>query len=90
MLYTGDSETILVKNVPEFTTTFIIDRIDNLTTGEDVITFEAVNIRCVTLFPFTFNAYTSGELITISKNPKGFVGSLLGLQLIFALCSASI
>jgi len=85
--YTGDTETILVKDVPvEFVSTFILGRIDNLTTGGDVITFEAVNIRCVTFLPFTYNGYTSGELITISKNPKGFVGALFGVQLIFAFC----
>ncbi len=85
--YTSDTETVLVKDVPvEFVSTFIFGRIDNLTTGGDVITFEAVNIRCMTFFPFTFNGYTSGELITISKNPKGFVGALFGVQLIFAFC----
>ena len=60
--YTGDTETILVKDVPyEFVSTLILGRIDNLTTGGDVITFEAVNIWCVTFFPFTYNAYSSGD-----------------------------
>ena len=86
--YTGDTETILVKDVPvEFVSTFILGRIDNLTTGGDVITFEAVNIRVITLkFPPYSTPYTSGELITISKNPIGFLGALFGVQLIFAFC----
>ena len=74
--YTGDTETILVKDVPfEFVSTFIFGRIDNLTTAGDIIAFNAVNIRCATLFPFTFNAYTSGELLTISKDYFGLVGA---------------
>ena len=71
----------------EFVSTFIFGRIDNLTTGGDVITFEAVNIRIITLkLPPSYTPYTSGELITISKNPFGFLGALLEVQLIFAFC----
>ncbi len=85
--YTGDIKQILVKDVPvEFVSTFIFGRITNLNTLGQYITFEAVNIRCITFFPFTFNAYTSGELITISKDYFGFIGA----NFIFALCGASI
>lgn len=85
--YTGDSKTILVKDVPdEFKTTFIFGRIDNLTTVGDVITFEALNVRFIKFSPFQFLAFTSGELITISKDYLGFVGA----RFIFALCGADI
>lgn len=81
--YTGDTETILIEDVPgEFVSTFIFGRLDNLTTEGEIITFEALNIRCATFFPFTFNAYTSGELLTISKDYFGLVGA----RFIFAFC----
>jgi len=70
----------------EFKTTFIIGKIDNLNTDEDMITFEAVNLRCLQFSPFGFIPYTSGELITISKDYMG----LLTLRFIFALCGASL
>jgi len=70
----------------EFETTLIFGRITNLNTEGDIITFEAVNIRCITFFPFSFNHYSSGETITISKDYMGLVGT----RFIFALCSASI
>lgn len=65
-----------------FKTTFIIGKIDNLVTEEDIITFEAVNIRCIQISPFGFIPYTSGEQITISKD---YIG-LLTPRFIFALC----
>lgn len=84
--YTGDSDKILVKDVSEvFLTTFIFGRITNLTTIEGVITFEAVNIRCITFLPFTFNHYISGEKIIILKDYFGLVRT----RFIFALCEAS-
>jgi len=70
----------------EFKTTFIIGKIDNLNTDEDMITFEAVNLRCLQFSPFGFIPYTSGELITISKDYMG----LLTPRFIFALCGASL
>jgi parallel beta-helix repeat protein len=85
--YTGDTDTIFVKDIEiEFKTSFIFGLISNLTTGGDVATFEAVNIRVVTFFPFSFIPYTSGELITISKD-------LLGIAIdgfIFALCEVAV
>lgn len=84
--YTGDSETILVKDVPVwFNYAFVFGRLDNLTTEGEIITFEALNIRAITFFPFTFNHYTSGELITISKYYFGLVGA----RFIFAFCGLS-
>lgn len=67
-------------------TSFILGRITNLVTEDDVITFEAVNIRAIKFFPFSFNPYTSGETITISKDYIGLVGT----RFIFALCDAVI
>jgi len=81
--YVSDTVLILIKDVAdEVRTTFIFGRITNLTTIGDYITFDAVNTRIMTLFPFTFNRYKSGELITISKDYLG----LLGAKFIFAFC----
>jgi len=89
--YTGDTETILVKDVPvEFVSTFMFGRIINLNTTGEHITFEAVNVRAITLSPFSFIPYTSGELITILKDYTGLLGALFGVQFIFATCDASI
>jgi len=85
--YTGDSESILVKNVKDdFKTMFILGLIRNLTTEGDYITFEAVNIRCATFQPLEFNAYYSGEEIVVATKYFGFIG----VMFIFALCNASI
>ena len=84
--HTGDTDTILVKDVPdEFVSTFIFGRLDDLTTAGEIITLEALNIRAITFFPFTFNHYVSGELITISKDYFGLVGA----RFIFAFCGLS-
>ena len=71
--YIGDSETILVKDMPEFKTTIIFGEITNLTTVGDYTTFEAVNMRCMTFFPLCLHHYTSGELITTIKDYFGLV-----------------
>jgi len=89
--YTGNTETILVKDVPvEFVSTFMFGRITNLNTTGEHITFEAVNVRAITLSPFSFIPYTSGELITILKDYTGLLGALFGVQFIFATCDAPI
>ncbi|EMR75381.1 nitrous oxidase accessory protein [Thermoplasmatales archaeon SCGC AB-540-F20] len=89
--YTGDIKTILVKDVPvEFVSTFMFGRITNLNTTGEHITFEAVNVRAITLSPFSFIPHTSGELITILKDYTGLLGALFGVQFIFATCDASI
>ena len=89
--YTGDIKTILVKDIPvEFVSTFMFGRIINLNTTGEYITFNAVNVRAITLSPFSFIPYTSGELITILKDYTGLLGALFGVQFIFATCDASI
>jgi len=70
----------------EFKTTFIIGKITNLNTEGDIITFEAVNIRCIQFFPFGLIPYTSGEPIIISEDYMG----VLTPKFIFAVCSANI
>jgi hypothetical protein len=69
-----------------FKTTFIIGKIDNLFTEEDIITFEAVDIRCIQFFPFGFIPYSSGESIIISED---YIG-LLTPKSVCAICSAKI
>ena len=81
--YTGANETILIKNVlSEFKNAFIFGRIANLTTVDDTIMFEAVNIKVITFKPFSFNPYKSGEKFIISKDYKG----LVGYRFILAFC----
>ena len=85
--YTNDSETILVKDTTiKFKLAFIYGSLDNLTTGGDVITFEAININIITFFPFDFSHYALGELITILK---GYFG-IITPRFIFALCFVTI
>ncbi len=69
----GDCGMILVKDMPELKTTIIFGNITNLTTVGDYTTFEAVNMRCITFFPFRLYRYTSGELTTIIKDYFGLV-----------------
>ena len=57
----------------ESKTTFIIGRITNLTTYEEFTTFEAINIRCLQLFPIKFHKYQSGEQIYISDQYIGIL-----------------
>jgi len=54
-------------------TTFIIGRITNLTTIEEFTTFEALNIRCLQLFPVKFRKFQSGEQIYISDKYIGIL-----------------
>ncbi|UCD13243.1 MAG: hypothetical protein JSW60_06710 [Thermoplasmatales archaeon] len=67
-------------------TAFVYGRLANLTVVGEIITFDAVNIRVMTFFPYTFNTYTSGEMITLSKYHLGFIG----IRFIFVLCGVSI
>lgn len=77
-------DNVLVEGQGEsaFKTSFILGKITNLNTEEDIITFEAVNIRCIQFFPFGFTPYTSGEIIVISED---YIG-VLTLKFIFAVC----
>jgi hypothetical protein len=59
----------------------IFGEITNLWTYEETIVFQAVKIKVVTFFPFSFNPYTSGEYFEILKEYKGFIG----VRFIFAL-----
>ena len=68
--------------VYELKRAFIFGIIVNLTTVDDTIMFEAVNIKVITFQPFSFVPYMSGEQFTILNNYKGF----LGYRFIFALC----
>jgi len=52
---------------------FIIGRIDNLNDLGEIVTFEANNIRCIQLIPFSFIPYRSGEQILITKPYFGFI-----------------
>jgi len=89
--YTGDTKTILVKDVPvEFVSVFMFGRITNLNVTGEYITFEAVNVRLIKFSPFQFLAFTSGEPITILKDYTGLLGALFGVQFIFATCDAPI
>jgi len=81
--YTSDSDSILVKDVTqEYARAFIFGIIVNLTTVEDTIMFEAVNIKVITFQPFSFIPYMSGEQFMILNTYKGFVG----YRFILALC----
>jgi len=84
--YTGYSEMILIKNIPdESETSIIVGRIINLTTG-DVITFNAVNILVIKFSIPPIQTYKSGELITIKRDYFGIVTP----RFIFALCDVYI
>ena len=83
--YTGDTESILVKNLGnDFETMFIVGLIRNLTTEGEFVTFEALNVRVASFLPFQFNAYFSGEEIVVRTKYIGFIG----LMFIFTLCDA--
>jgi len=59
----------------------IFGKISNLISNDDFISFQAVNIKAITLNPFSFNSYSSGEYFEISKYYNGFIGE----NYIFAL-----
>jgi len=81
--YTGDIETIMVKDeLVRFHIAFLFGRLKNLDTTGDIVTFDAVNLGCITFFPFDYIQYTSGEQIGISKYHLGF----LSARFIFAFC----
>jgi len=80
------TKSIEIEAEYEFERMILLGRITNLDTEEDIITFEAVNLRAITFSPFSFNPYASGEQVIISKKYLGFVGA----NFIFALCDAVI
>lgn len=77
--FTGTDCDITVINVPK---AFVFGKISNLTITEDHIAFNAVKTRVVSLHPFNFNTYISGEPIVISK--ENIV--VLSLNFIVAFC----
>jgi hypothetical protein len=81
----GDYTPYLEIETLEFTSTLIIGRITNLTTQDNYLTFEAVSVRCMTVLPFSFNTYYSGEQITISPDYMGLVTP----RFIIAFCGAA-
>jgi PKD repeat protein len=83
----GDDTSITQKvTVESYTKGIIFGRIANLTTMGDTISFEMVNTRVITVSPFSWIPYTSGEKITISKDYSGFIG----YRFILARCKISI
>jgi PKD repeat protein len=65
---------------------FIFGWITNLSPEKGLITFEAVRVGVVTVAPFSFFAYSSGELFTIMKQYHG----ILRPGFIFAFCKKQI
>ena len=59
----------------------IYGKITNLSRNNDFISFQAINIKAITLNPFSFNSYSSGAYFEISKEYNGFIGE----NYIFAL-----
>lgn len=85
--YTGDTEMILIKDIPyEFEPMFIVGKIDNVATEDNIITFEAERIMIVDFYPFGFLFNNEDELITIQKGYYGIVDA----RFVFALCYTSI
>jgi PKD repeat protein len=68
--------------VEKYQGAFIFGKITNFTNDKEYIQFQAVKTRVLTLNPFSFNNYLSGEKFSLSKDYKG----LIGVQYIFALC----
>jgi hypothetical protein len=64
----------------------IFGEITNLQTYSETIVFQAVNIKVITFFPFSFIPYTSGEYFEILQEHKG----LIGVHFILALTTLHI
>jgi hypothetical protein len=74
--YTSANETILVKNQPAWVSNVLIfGLISNLTTSDNIITFDAIFVVTVIITPFNFTMYRSGERLTIADDYRGFVGA---------------
>ena len=65
---------------------FVIGRIDNLSLEGAYISFNAKNIRCIQVFPFMLQRYSSGEQIIISKQYRG----LITQNFVFIFCETSL
>ncbi len=89
--YTGDTETILVKDVSvEFEKCLMFGRIKNLSKEGEYVTFKALKVRVIKFSPFQFNTYVSGEEMAILKHYKGLLGAIFGIQYVLAWCDAHI
>ena len=62
-----------IKTIDELKIAFIIGKITNLDATGEFITCNAVNIRWIQFFPFSFIPCTSDEKITISKRYLGIL-----------------
>jgi parallel beta-helix repeat protein len=71
---------------PESQKAFIFGKLTNFSSQGDYITFEAVKTCVITIRPFSFHKYVSGEMCIISKDYLG----LIGVRYIFALCKIMI
>ena len=65
---------------------FLYGRIHNYTAFDDVIQFDAMNLRVITFMPWNLTRYTSGEQVTVLKAHLGFIGK----QYIFSFCRKQI
>ncbi|HIG99493.1 MAG TPA: ABC transporter substrate-binding protein [Thermoplasmata archaeon] len=61
---------------------FLFGNIHNRTTYHDVIEFDTVNLRAITLMPWNVTLYVPGEHLTILKTHLGLVGE----RYIFSFC----
>jgi ABC-type transport system substrate-binding protein len=65
---------------------FLYGKIQNYTTLDDSIEFEAINLRIITFQPWKMTKYTSGEPVMIEKIHLGFIGK----QCIFSFCKLQV
>jgi len=76
----------IVQNPISKYTTFMFGKTTSLQVMGNYISFQAVNIIVITIFPFSFHSYSSGEYFEIYKEHRG----LIALEFIFALTNAFI
>ena len=74
---------ITIENVPQFQTVVMFGLITNRSMQGEYIVFHAIKTRVMTFNPFSFHIYRLGEIFTISKMYRGFVGA----RFICALCN---
>jgi hypothetical protein len=65
---------------------FLAGKIKNLSTQDDVVTFDAVHLKMVSFIPFSINTYTSGETITVEGHKLG----VITMNFIFGFFKATI
>jgi len=84
----GSYDVWLIKIAPadDFEPMFILGRVDNVITEDDIITFEAKRIMIVNFSPFGLRFFKEDELITIQKDYRGIVFT----RFVLALCDGTI